>query len=335
MSEAKFVSWLACRLPVTMIDGAGNLHIDTREGPQHRTLITAHTDTVHRTGGTNIVRYDDTDPNHITLRADEGSCLGADDGAGVALAYHMIVNGFKGYTILFRNEESGGLGSQWLADNMPQALAELDRCVSLDRAGGHDVITHQAGGRCCSDVFADALASALTTDDMMLCYTADDSGVFTDSANLTDLIGECTNVSIFYKSQHGDGEYQDITFLAALADQLVRVQWDDLPVVRKPGERDDAFGFGKWASKYTTIRLDENDQYLIDALYAAADGDYAAIRGIVSEWINPERPEESLRLVDPMRVWETEYVEYAQGLEAGTMFYAEVLEFLSADLITN
>jgi hypothetical protein len=334
-AEAKYVAWLVNRLPVTMIDGAGNIHVDMRTGPMHRTMFTSHTDTVHRQGGANKIRLDATDPKRVLWRADEGVALGADDGAGIALMQHMIASGVPALYVFFRQEESGGIGSQWLADNMPTLLKDVDRCVSFDRAGYHDVITHQGVGRCCSDEFGKALADALTPDDFSLQYLPDDTGVFTDSANFTDLIGECTNVSVAYKHQHGDGEYQDISFLQKLAERLVTVSWDDLPVRRKAGEVEDVFGFGRTSPGLPIVPLDDSDQYLIDALYAAADGDYAAIRGIVSEWVNPERPEESLRLVDPMRVWGTEYVEHAQGLEAGTVFYAEVLEFLAADLITN
>ncbi|CAB4241064.1 hypothetical protein UFOVP228_44 [uncultured Caudovirales phage] len=338
-AEAKYVAWLVNRLPVTMIDGAGNIHVDMRTGPMHRTMFTAHTDTVHRRGGPNSIRLDTTNPKATLWRADEGKALGADDGAGIALMQHMIASGVPALYVFFREEESGGRGSSWLAANMPAVLSDVDRCISFDRAGWHDVITHQGMGRCCSDEFANALATALTPDDFSLQYLPDDTGVFTDSANMTDLVGECTNVSVGYKHQHGDGEYQDVTFLAALADQLVKVQWDDLPVRRKAGEVEDVFGFGKWAGRTSPglpiVPLDQDDQYLIDALYAASKGDYACIRGIVSEWINPEKPEESLRLIDPMRVWEHEYETYANELEAGTVFYAEVLENLADDLITN
>ena len=340
MAEAKYVAWLCNRLPVTMIDGAGNIHVDLRSGPMHRTMFTAHTDTVHRQGGTNAIRLDATNPRAVKWRADEGFALGADDGAGIALMQHLIAAGVPAYYVFFRDEESGGVGSAWLAKEMPHALKDVDRCISFDRADYADVITHQGMGRCCSDVFADALASALTTDDMMLAYLPDDTGVFTDSANMTDLVSECTNLSVGYKNQHGDSEWQDITFLEALADQLVRVQWDELPVVRKPGEVEDwreAFrnATGTFVPASQAPSDSEAENYLIDALYAAEDEDFAALRGIVSEWINPEKPEESLACIDPLRMRWGEYRDLADGLACGSEFYAGVLEVLTENLITN
>jgi hypothetical protein len=277
MAEARCVAWLANRLPVTMIDAAGNLHVDMRQGPQHRTMFTCHTDTVHRQGGPNNIRLDTSNPLSVKWRADEGHCLGADDGAGIALIMHMIDHGVPGYYMFFRGEESGGVGSQWLAKYMPHALKDVDRCISFDRADYADVITHQAGGRCCSDEFADALAQALTADDLSLVYMPDSTGVFTDSANLTDIIPECTNLSVGYKHQHGDGEWQDVTFLQALASALVNVRWDDLPVRREPGEDD-----------VTTVKLTGNDLHddVATALEdACCGGDFVALRLLLGEWI--------------------------------------------------
>lgn len=334
-AEAKYVAWLVNRLPVTMIDGAGNIHVDMRTGPMHRTMFTSHTDTVHRVGGPNSIRLDTTNPRSVKWRADEGRALGADDGAGIVLMQHMIAAGVPAYYVFFRDEESGGIGSSWLAKEMPLALKDIDRCISFDRADYADVITRQGMGRCCSDVFAAALAAALTTDDMTIAYLPDDTGVFTDSANLTDIVGECTNLSVGYKHQHGDGEWQDVTYLELLADQLVRVQWDELPTVRAPGEVE-AWGT-KWTNVYGANAPSDQDaeNYLIDALYAAEDEDFAALRGTVSEWINPERPEESLMHVDPRRMRGGEYRDMADELAGGYECYENVLAALVNNLVTN
>lgn len=257
-SEARFVAWLCNRLPVTMIDGAGNVHVDLRTQPYHRTMFTSHTDTVHHGGGPNNIRLDTTDPKRTLWCADKDECLGADDGAGVALMVHMIEQNVPGLYVFFRGEECGGMGSTWLAENFKAAVKDIDRCVSLDRADTGDVITHQGWGRCCSDVFAQALADQLTNDDLSLAYLPDDSGVFTDSANLVDLIPECTNLSVGYKHQHGDGEYQDVTFLTLLADRLCTVQWDKLPTERDP-KGVDPMKFGVYYPKIkgTDVPLDK------------------------------------------------------------------------------
>lgn len=271
-TEARFVSWLANRLPVTMIDGAGNLHVDLRTQPEHRSMFTAHTDTIHDRGGPNVVRLDGN-----IWRADKDSCLGADDAAGIAILYHMIINNVPGYYVFFRGEECGGLGSSWLAENMPELFGDLDRAIAFDRAGYSDVITHQRGGRCCSDEFAEALAAALTTETDW--FVPDATGVYTDTAEFTKLIPECTNVSVGYKNQHGDHEEQDIQFLTLLAGIVLTVAWDDLPVIRSPKVRefksvsyfstpttDDYFGVA--GPKYTQDDYDlEFSLALEDALY--------------------------------------------------------------------
>lgn len=298
MAEARLVAWLVNRLPVTMIDGAGNVHVDLRTSPAHRTMFTAHTDTVHDNGGPNRIRLDTQTNGDILWRADEGDCLGADDGAGVALLMHMIDKGVPGLYVFFRGEEVGGIGSTWLGENGKNILADIDHCVSLDRADQTDVITHQAGGRCCSDEFAEGLAAALTTEDLSMAFLPDSTGVFTDSANLTHLIPECTNLSVGYKHQHGDGEYQNVTFLQRLADQLCAVPWDDLPVKRDPMVKESkwasvAFDPKRWLSSYDSYDVkgtdvpfaaDADAEYLADCLYDAAWGKRAPLLHAVATY---------------------------------------------------
>jgi hypothetical protein len=356
--EARFVAWLANRLPVTMIDGAGNVHVDTRKGPQHRTMFTAHTDTVHRRDGENLIRLDTTDPRSIKWRADAGSCLGADDGAGVALLMHMLDEGVPGYYVFFRGEECGGTGSTWLAQEMPTVLDELDRCISFDRADYMDVITHQAGERCCSDEFAKALADALTTDDLALAFVADSTGVFTDSANLTREIAECTNVSVGYKHQHGDGEWQDVSFLVLLAAQLVLVPWDDLPVKRDPLVFD-TDAYASWGVSYLDTRADSTGQYdvakktnvylrnkcdtsnafykeiLVEALYDAYAGSYINIKQLVAEYAIPDDPDSAYPFINPFVIKPEKYDSLATELDNGTKEYQTVLDWLYERLVVN
>jgi len=346
MSEAKFVAWLVNRLPVTMVDAAGNVHVDMRQDPTHRTMFTSHTDTVHRVGGSNEIRLD-VQKHRTYWRAGEGACLGADDGAGIALMHHMIEHGIPAYYIFFRGEESGGIGSQWLAEDMPQAIKDIDRCISLDRADYADVITHQGWGRCCSDAFALALAQELTTDDFALAYLPDDSGVFTDSANLVHLIPECTNLSVGYKNQHGDGEWQDVTFLQRLAKQLVTVNWDKLPTVRDPKAREkkeSIWGFGSISDASThnaaTISygnsynrdLDDNEQLLVDALYEASQGYTHSLREIVAEWLMPEDPQSVINRLNPHRINISDLNDYAAGLNSQNYIYDEILDILGQDM---
>lgn len=344
VSEARFVAWLANRLPITLIDPAGNIHVDTRKGPQHRTMFTSHTDTVHKSGGENRIRLDATDPNSIKWRADEGACLGADDGAGIALMMHMLDNTIPGYYIFFRGEECGGVGSSWLSQHMQGVMKEIDRCISFDRADYMDVITHQAGGRCCSDEFAKALAAALTTDDMTLAFTPDDTGVFTDSANLTEHIAECTNLSVGYKHQHGDGEWQDVTFLVQLADQLCLVPWEDLPVKRDPSVVESYAerwmsnmygGYGNTKVNDLTLGSDAAKEILLEALWDAYAGSYINIKQLVAEFAIPEDPDRAYPFINPFAVRPQKYEEYASRLDDGTLDYDALLDILYNVMVVN
>jgi hypothetical protein len=137
---------------------------------------------------------------------------------------------------------------------MPALFATIDRAVAFDRADYYDVITHQSGGRCCSDAFADALSMALSTeaDWFIPCST----GVYTDTAEFTHLIPECTNVSVGYKHQHGDREEQDVAFLQRLAETVVTVDWDALPTARDPKAADaDDLWRSSFNSKYAGTGL--------------------------------------------------------------------------------
>lgn len=239
VEEAQFAAWMAINFGATLIDEAGNIHFDRRTNGE-RTLFTSHTDTVHHRGGVNTILVDGN------LWRAQGDVLGADDGAGVALIAHMLASGVGGYFCLFRGEECGGIGSKWLADNMPYLLEEFDRAIAFDRAGQYDVITHQACSRCCSDAFATALADQLVNDDMSLVFMPSDAGVYTDTAEFTAIIPECTNLSVGYYRQHSDEETQDIEFLKTLAERLPKIDWESLPTSRDPKEVDDSWKTG-WA----------------------------------------------------------------------------------------
>lgn len=262
-TESAFVAWLARRLPFTLIDAAGNLHVDTRTLPEHRSMFTAHTDTVHSSGGTNTVHVDGD-----FWRATKGSALGADDGSGCAILAHMIEAGVPGYYVFFRGEERGGIGSKWAAKNLPGLFENLDRAVAFDRAGYYDIITHQSGGRCCSDEFADALGTALSTDTswMIPC----DGGVYTDTAEFTGLIAECTNISVGYKRQHGDCEEQDVKFLWELAQLAVTCNWDALPVVRDPKAKE-LNRYERWQHRWGADELFAADEVVVGVKTAYTD----------------------------------------------------------------
>jgi hypothetical protein len=161
---------------------------------------------------------------------------------GIWLAQEMITARVPGIYVFHRGEECGGLGSTWLAQNAPSWFAQFDAAIALDRAGYEDVITHQGGQRCCSDEFAKSLAMAIGGN-----FKPCDRGVFTDTANYVDLIGECTNLSVGYFKQHGPMEHTNLSFAASLRDALVKADWASLVFKRQPGEADPDWA---WDDKY-------------------------------------------------------------------------------------
>ena len=193
-------------------------------------MFTCHLDTVHHVDGTNPIHFDGQ-----MITADGGECLGADDAAGAYLMLEMIKRNIPGTYIFHLAEEVGGLGSDFIVEHADEKwLNSFNRCISFDRKGTDNIITHQFN-RCCSDVFADALGDQLAmVSDGSLIYISDDTGVFTDSANYVDYIPECTNLSVGYYNEHTSDEMQDFNHLSELLEALVLVPWEDLPTARDP-----------------------------------------------------------------------------------------------------
>lgn len=277
VSEATYVAALAARIKPTLIDGAGNLHLDKRAG-NTTTLFVAHTDTISKGEG-----YNPVVKNGEWWNSAPNSTLGSDDGAGIALLLHLIDSGVPGYYIFCRGEECGGLGSSYLANEHSELLKQFDRAIAFDRKGFSDVITDQMYGKCCSDEFATALSTALCTEEMIYC--PDSSGVFTDTANFMDYITECTNVSCGYENEHSYKERLNITHLQRLAAQIVLIDWEALPTVARPRELPPKTSYSadwdspskhwdspskSWNRPFDTAPDDTSDDDL-DTLYEALD----------------------------------------------------------------
>lgn len=221
-------------------DGFGNIWVQVGDNPN--IMWSSHTDTVHHKGGMQKLKIQD---NMVTVKwtPKKGSpyhtnCLGADDTAGVWLMMEMIRADVPGVYIFHREEECGGRGSNFIAKETPKKLEGIEFAIALDRKGTTSVITHQ-GSRTCSDKFAASLAMALNLAPGDHAFKLDDSGVFTDTANYTDVIGECTNLSVGYYNQHGPRESLDLDFVLRLRDALIAADFSKLEAHRKPGEWDD------------------------------------------------------------------------------------------------
>ena len=222
-------------------DEAGNLIKIIGDDPE--VMWSCHTDTVHMVSGTQSVK---TKGQYITLNEKDSNCLGADDTAGVWLMLELIHAGKEGLYVFHRAEEDGGKGSSYIQRYTPELLKGIKYAIALDRKGTRDVITHQMSGRCCSDEFAESLAEGL---DMK--FRPDDGGTFTDTANYTDIVGECTNLSVGYDNQHSAKEVLDVAFLINLRKHLLELDYTKLVSKRKAGEVDPD-DINRWSRLWNT-----------------------------------------------------------------------------------
>lgn len=225
-TERQFINRFIRPLGVTQ-DTFGNLYKRIGTAP---VLWSCHTDTVHDIGGTQRLRVS----SNIVAQSDpKSNCLGADCTAGVWLMVEMIRANVPGLYIFHRAEEIGGLGSAFIAEDTPELLAGILYAIAFDRRAHTSIITHQWAGRCCSEAFSVSLARGLA-----MRHTSDSGGSFTDTANYTDLIGECTNISVGYMNEHTKAETLDTAYLSAVRDALVALDVSQLVNEREPGAVD-------------------------------------------------------------------------------------------------
>ena len=228
-SEADFIARYLSPLGVTP-DGFGNLILRIGDAPH--LLWSSHTDTCHRRPGTQRIVFDG---NFVSIDDPKNSnCLGADCTAGVWLMTEMIKARIPGLYVFHRGEERGGLGSSWIAQHTPALLSGIRAAIAFDRRGTRSIITHQRGARSCSEAFATSFADALG-----LTHEPDPTGTFTDTANYTDLVGECTNLSVGYEDEHTAHETLDVTYVLSLRNALLGTDLTNLVFARTPGENDD------------------------------------------------------------------------------------------------
>ena len=193
---------------------------------ESRTIFASHLDTVSAKH---------TKVNHVfdgkLIKTDGTTTLGADDKAGVTIMLWMIKNKIPGLYYFFIGEEVGCIGSGLASKRVFDFKGRYDRILSFDRRGTNSIITHQSFTRSCSDEFADSLASELNKGGVM-DYIKDDGGVYTDSAEFTGIIAECTNISVGYYKEHSVSESQDIDHLQKLATACLSVDWENLVTSR-------------------------------------------------------------------------------------------------------
>lgn len=301
-SESTFVRQHISSIEGIWADEYGNYHL-TIGGEDARILWSCHTDTVTRKEGRQNVRW--IGKGILGLHNGQpGQCLGADDGAGLWIMLELIKAKKPGHYVFHRDEEIGGLGSDWISKNAYVIPDTIMAAIAMDRCGTRDIITHQGFQRTASDEFAKSLMLQLPNG-----MSPDDTGVFTDTANYVNLIGECTNLAVGYEQNHGHKETLDTRHLMDLRDALVELDTSKLDFVRQPGEMEWAdYGgyyshskYGSGSSTYTYPHGkdwdDDNEAFNI----AQLDDNYT-----FADMIR-EEPKVAARLMDELGVSKDEF----------------------------
>jgi hypothetical protein len=242
--EIEFMSWLHNEIKDRGAEfeikarGCVAVQIKHPDGKASSTLFSCHTDTVHSGTGTTPQKIV-YDPNFGEIfldkdDADAGSCLGADDGAGVWVMLEMIKAKVPGTYLFHRGEERGCIGSNAMLTQNREWLEQFDCAIAFDRGHDWEVITHQGGQRTASDKFGEALALALNENGVAFEYRPSARGVLTDTKTYRYVIAECTNLGVGYQNQHGKDESLDYGHLVRLRDACLKVQWEALPIDRDP-----------------------------------------------------------------------------------------------------
>jgi hypothetical protein len=164
------------------------------------------------------------------IKTDGKSILGADDKAGVTVLLYMIEKNVPGLYCFFFGEEVGCIGSGLASRDA--SFKDYNRMISFDRRGTNSIITFQSSKRCCSEEFAKVLAKDFNQYGLKM--SPDNTGVYTDSAEFTGVIPECTNISVGYYKEHTHDENQDISHLIKLCNASVKIDWESLPTKRDP-----------------------------------------------------------------------------------------------------
>jgi hypothetical protein len=300
-TEIAFIDRFVRPLPNAEIDPFRNWHVTIGDSP---ILWSCHTDTVHRNDGRQGIRHDPTTgtialSNRAKKRRNGSSCLGADDTAGVFLCHQMISAGVPGHYVFHFGEERGGIGSADLANERPDLVSGSRFAIALDRQGFGDVITHQSAGRCCSDVFAQSLADQLNRSG--LTFAPCDSGIFTDTANYTDTIGECTNLSVGYFHAHSRSETLNAGFLETLFYALCEIDPAGLGEDRQAGEidpHDRGFCWRGWReiSSSSSPLVSDQSLFLEDCEYCGEPFDPSSSEAIDCErYCSPQCEEDDQR----------------------------------------
>ena len=88
----------------------------------------------------------------------------------------------------------------------------------------------------------------------------DDTGSYTDSNEYSDIVSECTNLSVGYMAQHTKNESQDLQFAVDLRAKLIEADWSKLVIERDPSVIEYSYSGGysyTYGSHWTNVDYDD------------------------------------------------------------------------------
>lgn len=259
-----------------------------------KTLYVAHYDTVDRDTGFSEARYGHGAPTHsdkvqltrknVSVRdgvafIDESNvlnsdvaCLGADDGAGLAVMLNLMANGVLGGYCFTTGEEVGGVGADAVLQHAEPFLKQYDFALEIDRRGTKDMVYEQSVGECASKAFAQWLI-----DELGMGHELSNRGSYTDVATFAEVIPENVNIASGYINAHSADEQVLLPYLDQLAEALRKVDWSKAKAERKAGDfnlpsyygkgYDYGYGYGSgyssgygYSSKSSTYTKPDNPQ---------------------------------------------------------------------------
>ena len=203
-----------------------------------KVLFVAHTDTVdNMSHGDRELEVKD---NIVSLaKGQTNNCLGADDGAGIYILLKLILAGVEGGYLFTTGEESGGIGVDHFISRNKVELERYSMSLEFDRYGYDEVITHQAPGMCASESFAETLCDILNATGSFELKPSE-MGIYTDNADLSEIIPECVNIAVGYYGHHTKSEWLDMAFVEDMIQAMVAMHRLDaftaLPIDRKGGD---------------------------------------------------------------------------------------------------
>ena len=208
-------------------DVYGNLYVTKGESSLYPCIV-AHTD-INQTKRSNVSVMISGDTIFGFDNDEALQCgIGADDGAGIALAYEMF-NRFDAIKLFFPlNEEVGCLGSK---EADLTFFTDCSMILQGDRRSyTTDLITYTNGIDTCSKEFVNAASEIMDSYGY-----SENRGVYTDVGQLKkDSIVDCIacNVSIGYFNEHSDEEvmsvkayYNAVNFVYSIIKELGNQKW--------------------------------------------------------------------------------------------------------------